>query len=190
MRLIFLAPLSFFLVLAIYFAAGLSRDPNFIPSMLINKPSPVFDLPPIEGRALGLSTEDLKGQVSLINVFGSWCVSCQVEHPMLMRIKREGGPPIYGLNWKDKPGEGAKWLERYGDPYTRIGDDQDGRIAIDFGVTGAPETFVVDANGRIRHKHVGPISEDDWRRILAPMIEELRNGEADPDGADTGVRGA
>ncbi len=184
-KIFFLAPISVFLVLVLYFAAGLQRDPGFLPSMLIDRPAPAFDLPPIAGYDNGLSTENLTGRVSLVNVFGSWCVSCQVEHPVLMRIKAEGGPPIYGLNWKDKPGDGSQWLQRHGDPYTLIGDDADGRVAIEFGVTGAPETFVVDAAGRIRHKHTGPITEEHWRRVLAPMIKELENatvvGAAPPD---------
>ena len=182
-RLFFLAPLSLFLIVGIYFAFGLQRDPSFIPSMLIDQPAPEFSLPPIQDYEEGFSSEDLKGQVSLVNIFGSWCIACQVEHPVLMQIKAEGGPPIYGLDWNDKPGAGTAWLRRHGDPYERVGDDADGRVAIDFGVTGAPETFVVDANGRIRHKHTGPITEQDWRNVLAPMVEELKNESATPGAA-------
>jgi len=180
MRIFFLAPISLFLILAIYFAVGLKRDPAFIPSMLIDRPAPDFALPPLEGYDVGFSSTDLKGRVTLVNIFGSWCISCQVEHPVLMRIKNEGGPPIYGLDWKDKPGDGARWLQRHGNPYDLVGADRDGRVAIDFGVTGAPETFVVDAEGRIRHKHVGPITEDIWRNVLAAMIEEPEDASADP----------
>jgi len=143
--------------------------------MLIDRPSPAFALPPIEGRKDGLSSGDLSGRVSMVNVFGSWCTSSQVEHPVLMRIKEQSGPPIHGLNWKDKPGDGARWLQRHGDPYALVGDDADGRIAIEFGVTGAPETFIIDAGGRIRHKHIGPITDEDWMSVLGPMVKELEN---------------
>ncbi|MBI1392575.1 MAG: DsbE family thiol:disulfide interchange protein [Alphaproteobacteria bacterium] len=173
-RLFFFAPLALFVVVGMYFAEGLTRDPGYMPSMLIDRPAPTFDLPPIEGYAEGLSSDDFAGQVSLLNVFGSWCVSCNVEHPVLLAIKAEAVAPIYGLDWKDKPGAGTAWLARKGDPYAKVGDDADGRAAIDFGVTGAPETFVIDAAGRVRHKHVGPISREDWETVLRPMILDLK----------------
>jgi cytochrome c biogenesis protein CcmG/thiol:disulfide interchange protein DsbE len=183
-RLLFFAPLSLFLALAIYFAAGLNRDPAQLPSMLIDRPVPEFALPPIEGKAEGLSSENLRGEATLVNVFASWCPPCAEEQPVLMRIAREGGAPIMGLNWKDKPGDGARFLARYGDPYARIGDDRDGRVAVDFGVTGAPETFVVDAEGRVRHKHVGPITPQVWRNVLRPMIEQLNASRSDSGALD------
>jgi cytochrome c biogenesis protein CcmG, thiol:disulfide interchange protein DsbE len=173
-RFVFILPVAAFVALALWFAAGLGRDPGYIPSMLIDRPAPQFALPPIAGRDAGFSSADLKGRVSMVNIFGSWCATCEIEHPVLMEIAREGVAPIYGLNWKDKPGAGAAWLAERGDPFTLIGDDADGRVAIDFGVTGAPETFVVDAAGRVRHKHVGEITRDDWRRVLKPMIEDLK----------------
>ena len=148
-RLFFILPISAFLVIGVYFMAGLKRDPAYMPSMLIDRPAPEFSLPPIAGREEGLSSDDFKGEVTLLNVFASWCVACQVEHPVLMRIKSEDSVPLYGLNWKDKPGDGAAWLARHGDPYSKIGDDADGRVAIEFGVTGAPETFVIDADGDV-----------------------------------------
>jgi cytochrome c biogenesis protein CcmG/thiol:disulfide interchange protein DsbE len=177
-RFLFLLPALVFAALAVWFARGLERDPRYIPSMLIDRPAPAFSLPPIEGRSEGLSSEDLKSAVSMVNIFGSWCASCEIEHPVLMAIAREGVAPIYGLNWKDKPGAGAEWLRPRGDPYAKIGDDADGRVAIDFGVTGAPETFIIDAEGRVRHKHVGPVSMDDWRGVLKPMIEDLKHAPA------------
>jgi len=173
-RLAFVLPVAAFAALLVWFAAGLKRDPGYLPSMLIDRPAPDFDLPPIAGRERGFSTQDLKGRVSMVNIFGSWCATCAIEHPVLMEMAREGVAPIYGLNWKDKPGAGAAWLAARGDPYAAIGDDADGRVAIDFGVTGAPETFIVDAAGRVRHKHVGEITRDDWRRVLKPMIEDLK----------------
>ena len=177
-RLVFLIPLLAFAALAVWFAQGLNRDPSYIPSMLIDRPVPDFSLPPIEGRTEAFASEDLKGRVSMVNIFGSWCASCEIEHPVLMAIAREGVAPIYGLNWKDVPEAGAEWLQARGDPYAKIGDDADGRVAIDFGVTGAPETFIVDQDGRVRHKHVGPISKEDWRNVLKPMIEDLKRASA------------
>lgn len=178
-RLYFLAPLALFVAIAAWFARGLGRDPAYIPSMLIDRPAPAFSLAPIAGRGERFSSKDLEGGVSMINVFASWCASCEIEHPVLMEIAREGGAPIYGLNWKDQPGAGADWLRPRGDPYAKIGNDADGRIAIDFGVTGAPETFIIDAEGRVRHKHVGPISMEDWRTVLKPMIEDLKRAAAE-----------
>lgn len=179
-KIILFAPIMVFAVLIGYFAVGLTRDPAYIPSMLIDRPAPAFDLPAIQGYTEGFSNDDLHGRASLVNVFGSWCVSCAVEHPVLLQMEAEGVAPIYGLNWKDKPGAGAKWLIQRGDPYTLIGDDAAGRVAIDFGVTGAPETFVIDKNGRVRHKHIGPITPDDWRLVLKPMIADLNNASSLP----------
>lgn len=177
-RFLYFVPLGLFAVLAIYFAQGLNRDPGYMPSMLIDRPVPEFDLSPIAGYDVGLSSETFKGRVSLLNVFGSWCVSCNIEHPVLLAIEEEGVVPIFGLNWKDKPGDGTAWLEAKGDPYALIGDDEAGRVAIDLGVTGAPETFVIDAEGRVRHKHVGPISAEDWEFVLKPMVRDLQKGNA------------
>jgi len=173
MRILLLAPLILFALLAAYFAAGLKRDPSLIPSALIDRPLPQFDLPPIEGFEDGFSSQDIKGEVALINVFGSWCVSCMIEHPMLMEIAANKEVLIAGLNWKDPPGAGARWLEKNGNPYALIGDDPSGRTVIDFGVTGAPETFVVDKLGRIRYKQIGPITPQIWREELKPLIEKL-----------------
>lgn len=175
-RLVYLLPLAVLLVLAAYFAIGLRLDPKAIPSVLLDKPIPAFDLKPIQGFADGFSTEDLKGQVTLVNIFGSWCVACQQEHPFLMRIKEQGLVPIFGVDWRETDAAaGPKWLARYGNPYTRIGDDPDSEAAIGLGVTGAPETFVVDQQGVIRYKHVGPITEQSWERTLWPLIEHLRD---------------
>lgn len=176
-RLLFAAPLALFLVLGAYFAIGLSRDPSRIPSVLIDRPLPEFDLPSIEGRAEGLASGDLAGEVALVNIWASWCVSCLIEHPVLLEISRSDDVLIAGLDWKDKPGDGARWLEKHGDPYARIGDDADGRTAIDFGVTGAPETFIVDRQGRIRYKQIGPITPEIWRRQLKPLVDQLKEEE-------------
>ena len=175
-RIVFIIPIFVFAVIGAFFAYGLTRDPSAIPSQLINRPLPDFDLPAIEGLSEGLSADHIKGEgeVALVNVFASWCVSCHIEHPVLMKLTKANAVPIYGLNWKDKPGDGIAWLERYGNPYRAVGDDREGRVAIDLGVTGAPETFVIDKKGRVRFKVTGPITEQYWTDTLEPLIEELR----------------
>ena len=174
-RLLFLLPLALFLVIAGYFALGLTRDPRVLPSVLIDQPVPDFALPAIQGRDQGFASPDLKGGVSLVNVFGSWCVACRVEHPFLMQLKQRGEIPIHAIDWREPDREaGPRWLAKYGDPYALIGDDPESRGAIAFGVTGAPETFLVDRHGVIRHKHVGPITPEVWDRTLRPLIAELQ----------------
>ena len=173
-RLIVLVPLLAFVGVAIVFAIGLKRDPSIVPSALIGKPAPDFSLPPVKGRTLGLMTADLKGQVSLVNVFASWCVECRAEHPLLMRLARERAVPLYGLNYKDKPDDAAHWLDTMGDPYARTGADLDGRVAIDFGVYGVPETFVIDREGRIAFKQIGPITPKVLDETILPLVERLR----------------
>jgi len=174
LRLVYVLPVLVFVGLAIVFAWGLTRDPRQIPSVLIGRPVPAFDLPPVKGRALGLASGDLKGDVSLVNVFASWCTACRLEHPLFMRLKSEGVVPIHGLNYKDKPDDAAAWLDKLGDPYTRTGADLDGRVAIEWGVYGVPETFVVGRDGRIAYKHIGPITAEAWTRTILPIVERLR----------------
>jgi cytochrome c biogenesis protein CcmG/thiol:disulfide interchange protein DsbE len=168
------APLAIFVAIAIFLAIGLTLDPREVPSPLIGKAVPAFSLPPVQGRSLGLASENLKGDVSLVNVFASWCVACRDEHPLLMQITRDNAVAIHGLNYKDQPADAARWLASMGDPYTRTGADIDGRVAIDWGVYGVPETFVFDRNGRIAYKHIGPITPAVWNRTLLPLIESLR----------------
>lgn len=175
-RLVFLLPILLFLGLAVALAWGLGRDPQVIPSALIGRPVPEFALPPVQGRSLGLSSADLRGEVSLVNVFASWCTACRYEHPLFMQLRAAGAVPIHGLNYKDKPADAAEWLDTLGDPYTRTGADLDGRVAIDWGVYGVPETFVVSAEGRIVHKHVGPLTRKGLDETILPMIERLRRG--------------
>ena len=173
-RLGYLLPVALFLVVAGFLGVGLLLSPRIIPSALIDKPVPVFDLPPIEGRPLGLKTDDLKGQVSLVNVFASWCGPCRVEHPLLMELKRKGVVPIHALNYKDTAANARALLAETGDPYERIGVDRDGRTGIEWGVYGVPETFVVDAHGRIVYKHVGPLMPFDIQEKLLPAIEKAK----------------
>lgn len=173
-RLLHVVPTASFIGLAGLFAWGLVRDPRVLPSALIGKPVPVFALPPVEGLTLGLASIDLAGRVSLVNVFASWCTACRLEHPVFMRLAGAGVVPLHGLNYKDKPADAAAWLDEMGDPYTRTGADLDGRVAIDWGVYGVPETYVVDRQGRIAHKHVGPVTPDVMDKTILPLVAELR----------------
>jgi cytochrome c biogenesis protein CcmG/thiol:disulfide interchange protein DsbE len=167
-------PVSVFFAITILLAVGLTMDPKKVPSPLIDKPVPEFGLPPVQGRELGLESADLRGEVSLVNVFASWCVACRQEHPLLMELSRRNLVPIHGLNYKDKPDDAAAWLDALGDPYTRTGADINGRVGIDWGVYGVPETFVIDRNGNIAYKHIGPISEQDWEAKIQPLVEKLQ----------------
>jgi cytochrome c biogenesis protein CcmG, thiol:disulfide interchange protein DsbE len=141
---------------------------------LIGKPVPEFDLPPVKGRLLGLASANLKGEVSLVNVFASWCVACREEHPVLMRLKTDGVVAIHGLDYKDRPDDAAKWLDTMGDPYSRTGADINGRVGIDFGVYGVPETFVIDAAGRIAFKQIGAITPEILEKTILPLVTKLR----------------
>lgn len=173
-RLVFLAPLALFLVVAVYFAVGLTRDPRAIPSALIDRPVPDFSLPSLEGAERGLETADLKGEVRLVNVWASWCIPCRVEHPVLMRIAAEGEVPIHGINYKDAAADATAYLREHGNPYTSLGADRDGRAGIEWGVYGVPETYVVDREGRIRYRHVGPIMPQDLETTILPILRELK----------------
>ena len=173
-RAIYVAPVAIFAALTVVLAWGLTRDPSAIPTPLIGKPVPQFALPPVKGRALGLSSANLVGEPSLVNVFASWCVECQLEHPLIMQMKSRGVAPIHGLNDKNRPDDAARWLNTFGDPYTRTGADLDGRVAIDWGVYGVPETFVIDADGRVAFKHIGPLTAEVVERTIMPLIDSLR----------------
>jgi cytochrome c biogenesis protein CcmG/thiol:disulfide interchange protein DsbE len=163
-----------FVALGFMLSWALNRDPRTIPSALIGQPVPQFTLPPVKGRTLGLSSADLTGEVSLVNVFASWCVECRAEHPLLLRMKADAVVPIHGLNYKDAPDEAARWLNSFGDPYARTGADLNGRVAIDWGVYGVPETFVVTKDGRIAHKQIGPISPENLENAILPLIRRLQ----------------
>ncbi|MFG1239818.1 MULTISPECIES: DsbE family thiol:disulfide interchange protein [Xanthobacteraceae] len=173
-RLLYFAPVVGFGGLAAVVASRLGSDPSQLPSALIGKPVPAFSLPPVQGRTIGLSTGDLRGQVSLVNVFASWCVACRAEHPLFLRLAQDRTVPIHGLNFKDRPEDAAEWLDRFGDPYIRTGADRDGRVAIDWGVYGVPETFVVGADGRIAHKQIGPVTEQALTETILPLVDRLR----------------
>lgn len=173
-RLLFILPVALLIGLAVLFAVGLRHDPSIVPSVLLDKPAPVFDLPPLSEDQPGLATVDLNGKVSLVNVFASWCGPCRVEHPLFMRLAEQGEVPIYGINYKDKAADAKRWLRDLGDPYTRIGVDRDGRVAIEWGVYGVPETFVIDREGTIRFKHVGPLSPEVLSETILPLVRKLQ----------------
>ena len=172
--LLYASPAAIFAVVALLLYRGLSLDPREIPSVMIDRPVPHFDLPPIAGHDLGLATTDLKGQVVLINVFASWCVSCRVEHPLLLELKREGKLPVYGIAYKDNPKDSAAWLHQLGDPYSRTGADVSGRVGIDFGVYGVPESYLIGKDGRIAYKQIGPITPDDLKNKILPLAQKLQ----------------
>jgi len=174
-RWAFYFPLIILIILAFYLAASLGHNPMVLDSVLINKKVPEFSLPPIDGKNKGLSNRDLENKIVLVNIFGSWCVACRIEHPFLMRLKKKNVIPIYGIDWREPDRiAGPKWLKKHGDPYTLVGDDPKSVGAIAFGVTGAPETFVVDKKGIIRFKHAGPITEEIWEHTLKPILNELK----------------
>jgi cytochrome c biogenesis protein CcmG/thiol:disulfide interchange protein DsbE len=173
-RLRYLIPILTLVGLLLMFGWALDRNPSTIPSALIGQPVPEFTLPPVKGRALGLSSADLTGEVALVNVFASWCVECRTEHPLLLRLRAEALLPIHGLNYKDRPEDAAKWLDSFGDPYTRTGADLNGRVAIDWGVYGVPETFVVSKDGHIAYKHIGPLTAEALDETILPLVMRLR----------------
>jgi cytochrome c biogenesis protein CcmG/thiol:disulfide interchange protein DsbE len=168
-----LAPLIVFGLIAAAFYGGLGIDTMVLPSPLIDEPAPQFSLPPLPGRGDGLSSADLKGQVSLVNGFASWCVPCREEHAALLSLAQKKRVPIYGIDYKDKPDEALGWLGKLGNPYTKIGADS-GQVGIDWGMYGVPETFLVDRAGRIRYKHVGPLTEADIDKTILPLVARLQ----------------
>ncbi|MBI5255376.1 MAG: DsbE family thiol:disulfide interchange protein [Burkholderiales bacterium] len=169
----FLWPLALFLVLAVFLAVGLKLDPREVPSPLIGKPAPAFAAPALAAPERTLRKDDLRGKVWLLNVWASWCGACRDEHPVLVDFARRGVVPIYGLNYKDQRPDGLGWLKRFGDPYADSVFDPDGRIGIDYGVYGVPETFVIDKEGVIRYKHIGPVTPAVLRDKIEPLLRKL-----------------
>lgn len=169
----FLIPIAVFVALGLLLAYGLSLDPRKIPSPLVGKPLPAFSLPTVGDPAKRVSTEALRGQVYLLNVWASWCVSCRQEHPLLVELARQKAVPIIGLNYKDAREDALAYLRKLGDPYEFSLADIDGRIGIELGVYGTPETFLIDKDGVIRHKHVGPITPAIWQQRFQPLLAQL-----------------
>ncbi len=168
-----LIPLGIFVALVALLGIGLTLNPREIPSPLIDKPAPAFRLPQLQ-KPEALSLDDMRGQVWLLNVWASWCVACREEHETLVEFSRRGVVPLIGLNYKDKQPDALAWLSQHGDPYSTSIVDADGRVGIDYGVYGVPETFLIDRNGRIRYKHIGPLSPASVEKELMPRIRELK----------------
>jgi cytochrome c biogenesis protein CcmG/thiol:disulfide interchange protein DsbE len=169
----FLIPIGLFALLGILLAYGLRLDPRKIPSPLVDKPLPAFSLPTLHDARKTLANTDFHGKVVLINVWASWCTACKQEHPVLMRMAGEKRLPIIGLNYKDERDKALAVLKAEGDPYDVSLVDADGRVGLDWGVYGVPETFVVDKSGVIRHKHIGPITPEVWQDQLLPLVAKL-----------------
>ncbi|OYT99658.1 MAG: DsbE family thiol:disulfide interchange protein [Burkholderiales bacterium PBB1] len=169
----YLLPLLVFVVMAGFLAIGLKLDPREVPSPLIGKPAPAFDLPQLAAPDQRLAAKDLRGQVWLLNVWASWCVACRQEHPLLVEIAKTGQLKLYGLNYKDKRDDALGWLNRYGNPYLQSVSDTDGLVGIDYGVYGVPETFVIDKQGVIRYKQIGPVTPEALRDKLLPLVAQL-----------------
>jgi len=172
----YLLPLGIFVVLVIFLGVGLTLDPRRVPSPLVDKPIPQFELPQLKVGDKVISDRDLKGKVSLFNVWASWCVACRQEHPVLLQLARTGQVPIYGLNYKDQRSDALNWLAQLGDPYTAVAFDLEGRVGIDWGVYGVPETFVIDPQGIIRYKQIGPVTPKALQEEILPLVRRLQKG--------------
>lgn len=170
-HLIYLIPLLIFFGLGALLYGGLGKDPSYLPSALVGKPFPEFSLPDLYQEERLLDASVVKGTPSLVNIWATWCAACRVEHPELMRIAREEGVPIIGVNYKDDPVEARAWLERYENPYRQVIVDRHGRLGLDLGVYGAPETYVVDADGQVLYRHVGVVDRRVWAERLAPLLK-------------------
>lgn len=168
-----IVPVAVFLVLVVFLAIGLTRDPSVIPTEMIDREMPDFELPELREDDVLVSEQELTGEIALVNVFGSWCVACLQEHPTLMQLSRDDTVKIVGVNWRDEREDALAWLEKHGDPYDTIVFDAESDLVIEIGVTGAPETFVLDPSGRIRYKQIGPITETVWRETILPVINAI-----------------
>jgi cytochrome c biogenesis protein CcmG/thiol:disulfide interchange protein DsbE len=171
----FIVPLVLFVVLLGFLGVGLNLNPREVPSPLIGKPAPAFRLARLDDPAQSLGREDLLGKVWILNVWASWCAACRDEHPILVDYaRRTGSVPLYGLNYKDQRDDAMRWLARFGNPYVASITDRDGKVGIDFGVYGVPETFVIDKQGMIRFKQIGPVTPEVLRDKIEPMLKQLQ----------------
>ena len=170
----YVLPLALFAVLVLFLAIGLGIDPKLVPSPLIDKPLPAFNLPKLKTPDDNIKSSDFQGDVVLLNVWASWCVSCRVEHPLLVELSKNNEMLIYGINYKDTRTDALQWLQHFGDPYKASAFDEHGRTGIDLGVYGVPETYVMDRSGIIRYKHIGPITREALDNTILPLIEKLK----------------
>jgi len=171
----YLVPLAIFALLVAFLYRGLSLDPKLVPSPLVGKPIPTFTLTRLDNPAVTISDADFKGKVTLLNVWATWCVSCRREHETLVQLAKTGQVDIYGLNYKDNREAANRWLSQLGNPYVANAFDSDGRVGIDWGVYGAPETFIIDQEGIIRHKHIGPLTIDIINDEILPLVAKLKS---------------
>ena len=169
----FIVPLAVFVLLAAFLALGLTRDPREVPSPFIGKAAPAFRLEQVADASAAFAPADMKGKVWLLNVWASWCASCRIEHPLLVEMAKKNVVPIVGLNYKDRREDALQWLARFGNPYALSAHDIDGKVGIDYGVYGAPETFVIDKQGVIRYKQIGPITPEALEKKIMPLLREL-----------------
>jgi cytochrome c biogenesis protein CcmG/thiol:disulfide interchange protein DsbE len=172
-RVVLLIPLALFLALVVFLFVGLGRDPREVPSPLLKKPAPAFQLPELQEPTRNFSSESMRGKVWLLNFWGTWCIACREEHPRLVEFAKSGAVPIYGVDYKDDRATAMRWLAELGNPYTLTAFDVDGRISIEYGVYGAPETFLIDKQGIIRFKQIGPITEEVWHSKILPLAKQL-----------------
>jgi cytochrome c biogenesis protein CcmG/thiol:disulfide interchange protein DsbE len=172
----YLLPLGVFVALVVLLAAGLTLNPREVPSPLIGKPAPSFQLPQLHQPEQTFAPGELRGKVWILNVWASWCVACREEHPVLTELARSRLAPLYGLNYKDQRDAAITWLKRFGDPYDASIFDADGRVGIDYGVYGVPETYVIDKQGVIRYKRIGPVTPDILQKKIIPLVHELQRG--------------
>jgi len=170
-----LLPLGIFVVLVVLLALGLTMDPKKVPSPLIDKPAPAFTLPVLHNQAQSFSPTDMTGKVWVLNVWASWCVSCRAEHEVITKLARLQLADIVGLNYKDEPEDGKRWLRQFGDPYTLSVLDYDGRTGIDWGVYGVPETFIIGKDGQVKYKHIGPVTEESLQSEIIPRLKQLKS---------------
>lgn len=176
-RIIAFIPLILLAIVGLFFAYGLTQDPRQLPAAMVDRPMPDFNLPALFEGQPKFSNQDLADKVTMVNVFASWCVACRIEHPTLMRLAQEDAVPIYGVDWKDEREDGQNWLNNFGNPYIHTGMDARSKLAIELGVTGAPETYIIDRTGRIRYKQIGPITDEVWTRDIEPLIKQLEQEE-------------
>ncbi len=170
----FLLPLVAFVILVIFLGVGLTLNPRQVPSPLVDKPAPAFRLQQLYDTSKTLSSEENLGKVWMLNVWASWCVACRDEHPILVELSKLGIVPIYGLNYKDQRDTAMQWLKQFGNPYEMSIVDADGKVGIDYGVYGVPETYVIDKQGIIRYKHIGPVTVESLKNKILPLIQELK----------------
>jgi cytochrome c biogenesis protein CcmG/thiol:disulfide interchange protein DsbE len=173
MNRLLILPLVLFIGLVVFLAVGLRRDPHEIPSPLINKPAPAFKLNQLHDPTKTFSAAEMRGKVWLLNFWGTWCVACRDEHPLLVQYSKTGAVPIYGVDYKDERASALQMLEDEGNPYIITASDPEGRLSIDYGVYGAPETFLIDKNGVIAFKQIGPITEEVWQKEILPRVKQL-----------------